>query len=203
MAYVDRHTVLVDATPDEVWAGVVLAVLLSFLLNPLVRAMFAPRDVPARFIATLSREMMVRPIQLRANAEDAAFMIPQAKASAARHQELRMPVAILAGAKDKVIDVEANAERLHLVLPKSNLIVLPKTGHEIPFTRSQAVVDEIMARLDESERNHLGQAFFSPESTGAISGRDVTEITSSTPPTFMRRSTNRCSSGFSPMRDQR
>ena len=28
------------------------------------------------------------------------------------------------------------------------------------------------------------RALFSPESTGAISGRDVTEITSSTPPTF-------------------
>ena len=28
------------------------------------------------------------------------------------------------------------------------------------------------------------RALFSPESIGAISGRDVTEITSSTPPTF-------------------
>ena len=32
--------------------------------------------------------------------------------------------------------------------------------------------------------SEVRRALFSPESTGAISGRDVTEITSSTPPTF-------------------
>ena len=41
------------------------------------------------------------------------------------------------------------AERLHKALPKSHLTVLPKTGHQIPFTHPQAVVDEIerMQRL--------------------------------------------------------
>ena len=42
-----------------------------------------------------------------------------------------------------LVSEKDNAERLHQALPKSNLIVLPKTGHEIPFTRSQAVVEEI------------------------------------------------------------
>ena len=32
--------------------------------------------------------------------------------------------------------------------------------------------------------SEVRRALFSPESTGAISGRDVTEITSSTPPTL-------------------
>jgi pimeloyl-ACP methyl ester carboxylesterase len=42
-----------------------------------------------------------------------------------------------------IVAEKDNAERLHQALPKSHLIVLPKTGHEIPFTRSQAVVNEI------------------------------------------------------------
>ena len=51
--------------------------------------------------------MMLRPVQIRANAEDAAFMIRQAKASSERHQELRLPVAIFAGDQDLVIDPQA------------------------------------------------------------------------------------------------
>jgi len=68
----------------------VTAISARLMLNRLVQAMFAPREVPGNFIPALSREMMVRPIQLRANAEDATFMAPQAKASSERHHELRM-----------------------------------------------------------------------------------------------------------------
>jgi pimeloyl-ACP methyl ester carboxylesterase len=124
----------------DVMRYTVTAVSARLMLKGLVRAMFAPREVPARFIATLSREMMVRPIQLRANAEDAAFMIPQAKANAARHRELRMPVAILAGAQDKVIDVEANAERLHREIGGSTLAVVAGAGHMVHHAAPELVV---------------------------------------------------------------
>jgi pimeloyl-ACP methyl ester carboxylesterase len=124
----------------DVMRYTITAVSARLMLKGLVRAMFAPREVPARFIATLSREMMVRPIQLRANAEDAAFMIPQAKANAARHRELRMPVAILAGAQDKVIDVEANAERLHREIGGSTLAVVAGAGHMVHHAAPELVV---------------------------------------------------------------
>src|SRR5437870_332290 len=60
-----------------------------------------------------------------------------------RYPEITIPVSILAGDSDLIVPEKKNAERLHQVLPKSRLILLPKTGHQIPFTRSQAVVDEI------------------------------------------------------------
>ena len=138
----------------DVMRYTVTAVSARLLLKGLVRAMFAPRDVPSDFMATLSREMMVRPIQLRANAEDAAFMIPQAKASAARHQELRMPVAILAGAQDKVIDVEANAERLHREIGGSTLVIVAGAGHMV----HHAAPDEVVAAIDPLETPHFEPA---------------------------------------------
>jgi pimeloyl-ACP methyl ester carboxylesterase len=138
----------------DVMRYTVTAVSALLMLKGLVRAMFAPRDVPADFMATLSKEMMVRPIQLRANAEDAAFMIPQAKASAARHQELRMPVAILAGAEDKVIDVEANAERLHREISGSTLAIVPGAGHMV----HHAAPDEVVAAIDRLETPHFEPA---------------------------------------------
>jgi pimeloyl-ACP methyl ester carboxylesterase len=112
----------------DVMRYTVTAISARLMLKRLVRAMFAPREVPGHFIPALSREMMVRPIQLRANAEDAAFMIPQAKASSGRHHELRMPVAIVAGADDKVIDAEAHSARLHREVAGSTLVVVPGRG---------------------------------------------------------------------------
>lgn len=138
----------------DVMRYTVTAVSARLMLNGLVRAMFAPRDVPARFMATLSREMMVRPIQLRASAQDAAYMIPQAKANAARHHELRMPVAILSGAQDKVIDVEANAERLHREISNSTLAVVAGAGHMV----HHAAPDLVVLAVDAVQTPHLDLA---------------------------------------------
>jgi len=131
----------------DVMRYTVTAVSARLMLKGLVRAMFAPRGVPEDFMATLSREMMVRPVQLRANAEDAALMIPQAKASAERHQEVHMPVAIFAGAKDKVIDVEANAQRLHREISGSTLAIVAGAGHMV----HHAAPDEVVAAIDRLE----------------------------------------------------
>jgi len=138
----------------DVMRYTVTAISARLMLNRLVEAMFAPREVPGHFIPALSREMMVRPIQLRANAEDAAFMVPQAKASSERHQELRMPVAIVAGADDKVIDVEAHSARLHRELPGSTLAVVAGAGHMVHY----AAPDDIVAAVEGVEMPHLEPA---------------------------------------------
>ena len=124
----------------DVMRYTVTAISARLMLKRLVRAMFGPREVPGHFIPALSREMMVRPIQLRANAEDAAFMIPQAKASSERHHELRMPVAIVAGADDKVIDAEAHSARLHREVAGSTLVVVPRAGHMVHHAAPGAIV---------------------------------------------------------------
>jgi pimeloyl-ACP methyl ester carboxylesterase len=138
----------------DVMRYTVTAISARLMLNRLVQAMFAPREVPAQFISTVSREMMVRPIQLRANAEDAAFMVPQARASSERHHELRMPVAIVAGEDDKVIDVEAHSARLHRELARSTLTVVAGAGHMV----HHAVPDDVVAAVDGLETPHLARA---------------------------------------------
>jgi hypothetical protein len=85
--------------------------------------------VPANFFAVLSHEMMLRPVQIRANAEDAAFMIAAASASSARFKELELPVTVIGGAADRVVDVEAHSRRLHPDVPQSKFVVAPGPGH--------------------------------------------------------------------------
>ena len=122
----------------------VTAASARLMLKRAVRAMFRPKQVPVDFLPTLSREMMLRPVQLRANAEDAAFMIGQAKLSSERHHELQLPIAIFAGAGDAVIDVEAHSVRLHAELSQSKLVIVPGAGHMVHY----AAVDEIVAAIN-------------------------------------------------------
>ena len=122
----------------------VTAVSARLILKRAVKAMFVPKELPADFLPTLSREMMLRPVQLGANAEDAAFMNRQAKANSERHRELQLPVAIFAGAEDSIIDVEAHSMRLHYELSQSTLGVVPGVGHMVHY----AAVDEIVAAID-------------------------------------------------------
>jgi pimeloyl-ACP methyl ester carboxylesterase len=141
----------------DVMRYTVTALAARLMLNRLVEAMFAPREVPEHYVATLSREMMVRPGQLRANAEDAAFMIQQAKASSARHHELRMPVAILAGADDKVIDPAAHSVRLHDEVLGSTLTLVPGVGHMVHHAAPDAVVAAV-DRFDVPQREPAKEA---------------------------------------------
>ena len=82
---------------------------LSRLMLPAgIRAMFAPASVPERFDRLFPKELMVRPIQLRASAEDAALMTPSAMELQEHYRELKLPVVILTGGDDQIADVIAS-----------------------------------------------------------------------------------------------
>jgi pimeloyl-ACP methyl ester carboxylesterase len=125
-------------------------------LTGVVKGMFAPLDVPPGFFDVMPREMMLRPSQIRANAEDAAFLMPAAAGLATRCSGLRMPVTIMAGAADAVVDPQAHSVRLHDDVPHSELAILPGIGHMLHHAASQEIVAALVERAvndprDESE----------------------------------------------------
>jgi pimeloyl-ACP methyl ester carboxylesterase len=131
----------------------VLGDVLGYTISPLtarlllkrsVEAMFAPAPMPADFFDVIPREMLLRPVQIRAEAEDAAFMIPAAAQLSAHYSDLKMPVSIFAGAKDKVVDPESNSARLHQAVSHSTLVVAPEAGHMVHY----AIAGEIVEAID-------------------------------------------------------
>lgn len=101
------------------------------MMNPALKAMFKPQPVPPDFLETLHKEILVRPVQLRANAEDAAFMMPAARSLSERYHELELPVAIVAGVDDAIVDPAAHSERLHQALPQSSYTAVSGVGHMV------------------------------------------------------------------------
>jgi pimeloyl-ACP methyl ester carboxylesterase len=142
----------------DVMRYTVSAVFARLLLGRTVKAMFAPQPVPADFLPTLSREMLVRPSQIRANAEDAAFMIPAAAALRKRYVELTIPTVIFAGGADKVVDPDSHARQLHAELSKSELHVRPGLGHMLHHAVAEQVVGALGSTTVAAHAEGTGMA---------------------------------------------
>jgi pimeloyl-ACP methyl ester carboxylesterase len=126
------------------------------LFKRMVQAMFAPAPIADGFFESVPREMVLRPEQIKAEAEDAAFMIPAAAQLSARYSsDLEMPVSIFAGADDKVVDPEANSVRLHRAIPHSTLCVAPGAGHMVHYAIPAEIVDAI-DRMNAAQDVELG-----------------------------------------------
>jgi pimeloyl-ACP methyl ester carboxylesterase len=121
------------------------AVLARALLRPTVKAMFAPMPVPQDFMEMLGREILVRPLQLRANAEDAVFMLPSVATLRKHYSELRIPAVILAGDADKAVDPDAHSRRLHAELRNSELRIVPGVGHMLHYAVPEVLMEAVAA----------------------------------------------------------
>jgi pimeloyl-ACP methyl ester carboxylesterase len=129
----------------DVMRYTVTALSARALLNGMVKQMFAPHDVPLNFMPVLSREMLLRPIQLRAHAEDAAFMMSAARDLSERLNDLRVPVTIIAGDRDAIVDMPAHSRRLHEALPGSRLVVVEGAGHMVHYQAQQQIAEAVSA----------------------------------------------------------
>jgi pimeloyl-ACP methyl ester carboxylesterase len=113
------------------------------LMPIIVKGMFAPRPVPKRFSMGFPYGMSVRPWQIRAEAQDAALLIPAAKAICARYGAIMMPLAVMAGVNDRAIDVDQHAKRLHRDIPHSTLRLLPDAGHMVHHAAPDQVLQAV------------------------------------------------------------
>ncbi len=108
-----------------------------------VRKMFAPAPIPTNFFDAIPREMLLRPSQMKATAEEATFMVPAAAEFRDLYSGLDMPVTLIVGAGDKIVDVESHSAALHRELPDSTLLVVPGAGHMVhyaaPYEIAQAI----------------------------------------------------------------
>ena len=128
-----------------------LSPLLSRLMWPLLlRKIFGPSPVPEKF-KEFPEEMAVRPSQIRASAAESALMIPSVHTLRKRYRLLQMPVAIVVGAEDRLIESEQSAH-LHRDIPHSTLRCVPGTGHMVHQTATEEIVTAIDMLADQNRR---------------------------------------------------
>lgn len=123
----------------------------SRLLWPmLLRKIFGPAHVPRKF-RDFPMEMAVRPSQLRASATESALLIPMVSAASTSYPTLTMPVVIVAGSGDRLIDPVAQSARLHSALPHSTYHQVPASGHMVHQTDTAVIMKAITEAFGEAD----------------------------------------------------
>ena len=93
--------------------------------------------------AQQSAEMWTRPEQVRACAYDERTLRSSLKLLSPSYSDLQLPVVIVTGSADLLIEPHKHAYELHKTIKGSELVVLPLTGHQLPQTRPDSVIDAV------------------------------------------------------------
>jgi pimeloyl-ACP methyl ester carboxylesterase len=139
----DGALAIISATPV---IGTVLshtiAPIVSRAISPLIaRKLFGPRPIPSKF-GRFPSEMAVRPSQLKSVAEEAALMVPAVSKLQHRYEQLTMPVVIVTGSDDRIIN-PAQSHELSTRIRDSLLMSLPGHGHMVHQTATSNVLKAI------------------------------------------------------------
>jgi pimeloyl-ACP methyl ester carboxylesterase len=129
----------------------VIGDLINFIFTPLLGASvvredlqkaFSPDPVPKHYLRRVLSEW-TRPRKVKWYSVDDALLNGSLPKFTDRYSDIRVPVTIVTGDSDLIVPANENAHRLYGALPHAELIVLEKTGHQIPFTRPNAIVEAI------------------------------------------------------------
>jgi pimeloyl-ACP methyl ester carboxylesterase len=129
------------------------------------RRVFWPQVVPARFRARFPVEITIDPVQQRASAEDTATLNAAAALLQPHYSRLRVPVAIITGAMDAIVDARDHSYRLHQQAPESTLTILPGQGHMIHYSGRKQIgraVDGLMGlrKMDSAQPTRGSRGVF-------------------------------------------
>jgi pimeloyl-ACP methyl ester carboxylesterase len=152
-------TLRADALLSGVSALPVIGDVIRYTVSPIVgammlplhfKAMFSPLSPPGRFADSFAPGMALRPWQIRAESQDGAVMVPGALAMSRRYRDLVMPIVIMAGTEDHVVNVERQAVRLHKEITHSILRLLPKVGHMIHYAEPELVAEAVETAYEQA-----------------------------------------------------
>jgi pimeloyl-ACP methyl ester carboxylesterase len=106
--------------------------MLPFLMRACRRRvlslLFAPRPVPRHF-RSFPYWLLLRPWQTKTAAEEFAAINSASRRLSRRYRSLRVPVVILAGSGDRIVDCRLHSGRLHAQLPGSRYRLCEGNGH--------------------------------------------------------------------------
>jgi pimeloyl-ACP methyl ester carboxylesterase len=111
------------------------------LLRDALKKAFSPDHVPHDYFksatAWLGRE------QIKTFIKNDATLNAGLQDLSSQYQKIRAPVIIVTGDSDLMVSPQQNAFQLYRTIGHAQLVVIPRTGHQIPQTRPQAVLQAV------------------------------------------------------------
>ncbi|MEA2980701.1 MAG: hypothetical protein QOF09_2524 [Alphaproteobacteria bacterium] len=140
------NPILTTPVVGPLFANTVALPLGKLLIGPGVKVVFAPQEPPANYRERSALELVLRPSELIANAEDMTQLKAFVTAQAPNYGPIQAPVIVITGDADKTVTPRVHAEAIAAVLARGKLIVLPGIGHMLHHAAAGSVagaIDEI------------------------------------------------------------
>ncbi|MEM1344178.1 MAG: alpha/beta hydrolase [Pseudomonadota bacterium] len=115
-------------------------------LARLAASIFAPQEMPPRYVEAGGVDLALRPESFRLNARQLDSLWPQIKHNQPRYREITCPVEIVHGQADRIVPARIHAERLVERLPDARLTLLEGIGH-MPHHAAPRRIAEVLLRL--------------------------------------------------------
>ena len=128
---------------DDVFRRTALLFAGHLMASNAVRRVFAPCAVPEGFKRLYSISHALRPSQIKAVAEEAEMLMDAARAFGVLYRELNVPVRLIAGSDDRIVETDKHSARLHCELDTSTFRNVPGIGHMV----HHAAPEEVMAAI--------------------------------------------------------
>jgi len=108
-----------------------------------VKSTFRPHEPPPDYIKRTEAELLLRPSEFKANAEDLVDLKAFLQRQSPRYVDIRVPTLIVTADKDGIVSPEIHSRTLHAQIRGSRLVVLPGAGHMPHWNERARVVAEI------------------------------------------------------------
>ena len=110
-----------------------------------VRHVFAPCIVSERFKKTFPLGLAMRLSQMQTVDDEAAMLFDAVNELCRHYRELRVPVHLIAGSDDNIVDTRRHSARLHEEIATSTFHRVPGCGHMVHHTAPAEVMAAIAA----------------------------------------------------------
>lgn len=118
------------------------------LLKKSLKEAFSPDPVPDEYLKSAATVWLDRK-RLKAFIKDDTMVDSSLQKLSPQYQKIHAPVIIVTGDSDLAVSPQQNAFNLHKAIAKSELVVIPHAGHQIPETHPDAVLRAVdMAAFD-------------------------------------------------------
>ena len=117
--------------------------------------LFSPMSVPAAFRRMYSVPMATRPCQLKSLADDTVTMPSAAHHASSTYCAIQIPVRLIAGVNDRVVNTSEQSVRLNRELADSELQLLEGVGHMSHHARPDLVVAAVSAISDRAKSTEM------------------------------------------------
>ena len=129
----------------------VVPTLGRLMIDGSIVGVFSPDPVPANYRRAIGADLVLRPDEWRANAEDVYRLHAHVTELSPRYPEITAPTLILSGTRDPIVRADIHAEGLEQDIAGSRLVWLEGIGHMPHHAARDRVVEEIEGLIAEVE----------------------------------------------------